>query len=67
MLSDGESLYVLRDFTGEEDYYTMYYFEPPSGAVFCHERIWSAPWKPLGNRKLAIVNQDGRIRIETCE
>lgn len=43
MLSDGESLYVLRDFTEEEDYYTMYYFEPPSGAVFCQERIWSAP------------------------
>jgi predicted glutamine amidotransferase len=67
MLSDGESLYVLRDFTEEEDYYTMYYFESPSGVVFCQERIWSAPWKPLGNRKLAIVNKDGRIRIETCE
>ena len=67
MLSDGESLYVLRDFTEEEDYYTMYYFEPPSGAVFCQERIWSAPWKPLGNRKLAIVNREGRIRIQACE
>ena len=43
MLSDGESLYVLRDFTEEEDYYTMYHFKPPSGAVFCQERIWSAP------------------------
>jgi predicted glutamine amidotransferase len=67
MLSDGESLYVLRDFTEEEDYYTMYYFEPPGGAIFCQERIWSAAWKPLGNRMLAIVNREGRIRIEACE
>jgi predicted glutamine amidotransferase len=67
MLSDGESLYVLRDFTEEEDYYTMYYFELPGGAIFCQEKIWSAPWKPLGNRKLGIVNQEARIRIEACE
>ena len=67
MLSDGESLYVLRDFTEEENYYTMYYFELPSGAVFCQEKISSASWKPLGNRKLAIVNREGETRIETCE
>ena len=67
MLSNGESLYVLRDFTEEEDYYTMYYYVVPNGAVFCQEKIWSAPWKPLENRKLATVNQEGRVLIDACE
>jgi predicted glutamine amidotransferase len=67
MLSDGVSLYVLRDFTVAEDYYTMYYSDLPGGAVFCQEKLWDATWRSLGNRELAVLDREGEMRIETCE
>jgi predicted glutamine amidotransferase len=71
MLSDGKSLYVLRDFTEQEDYYAMYYLEMPGGAVFCQEKLCkphgNVTWKPLANKELAIVDQEGGIRVEECE
>jgi len=69
MLSDGESVYVLRDYEADEDrdYYTMFYCNVSGGVIFCQERIWNASWKSLENKQLALVNRDGTIVLKSCQ
>ena len=66
MLSDGQSLYVLRDCTDDDYYYTMYYSEQSSGVVFCQEQISHAQWKLLENRELAIVDEESAMKRVKC-
>jgi len=65
MLSDGESAYILRDFTSEKnsDYYTMFYLELEGAAIFCQEKILDGSWKPLANKELATVNRAGTVTL----
>jgi predicted glutamine amidotransferase len=66
VLSDGDSVYVMRDFESDQDrdYYTMFYRESAGAVIFCQEEIWDWQWKSLGNKQLATVNRAGTLKLE---
>ncbi len=69
ILSDGKSLYVLRDFKEEkeENYYTMYYLQSTDCVLFCQQQITPGDWKLLGNRNLAVVDPKNDLKIIRCQ
>jgi predicted glutamine amidotransferase len=73
VLSDGRSLYVLRDFSegfkdrDYEDYYTMHYLKSPNYVLFCQEQLISGDWRPLTNKTMAIVSPNGDLEIVSCQ
>ena len=68
LLSDGTSMYVVRDYADESEtnYYTMYYCSFQNGIVFCQEKIIDLPWKELPNKTTAAFQPDGRLRVLPC-
>jgi predicted glutamine amidotransferase len=66
VLSDGDNVYVMRDFESDEDrdYYTMFYRDSAGAVIFCQEEIWDWQWKSLGNKQLATVNRAGTLKLE---
>jgi len=68
ILSDGNSLWVLRDYSDDRDgdYYTMYYLRSSDGTLFCQQKIIPGNWKTLENKRMAIVNQENELEIAEC-
>jgi predicted glutamine amidotransferase len=69
ILSDGKSLYVLRDFNEEQDenYYTMYYLQSTDCVLFCQQQITPGDWKSLDNRSMAAVGPKKDLEIVRCQ
>ena len=67
ILSDGNSLWVLRDFNNnrDEDYYTMHYLHSTDFTLFCQEKIIPGSWHSIENKYMVIVN--GGNKLETVE
>ena len=65
MLSDGNSLWVLRDFNDrrDEEYYTMHYLQSHDCILFCQEQIIPGNWKSLDNKSMAIVDSERNLEI----
>jgi predicted glutamine amidotransferase len=59
LLSNGERLIGYRDFTEEENYYTLHYAKIGKSFIFCSEPLPGFEWKSLGNGELLIVNKHG--------
>jgi len=68
IMSDGASLYALRDFASQHDadYYTLYYLRATNAIIFCQERIIDGEWKLIPNGNLATVNAQGRLDVRSC-
>jgi predicted glutamine amidotransferase len=65
LLSDGESVYAYRDYTGNDgEYYAMYYTHTPNGLVIAQERFFDSNWRELENGNLLISDRQGNIDIE---
>jgi predicted glutamine amidotransferase len=58
ILSDGKELFAYRDYSGSEDYYTMYYARMEDKFVVSQEKFFDARWNELGNGELLEVGQD---------
>jgi len=61
MLSDGEDLYVIREYRRWEEYYTLFCYSLPAGFIICSERIDSdhldpARWVLLANNSLFRIH-----------
>ena len=68
ILSDGNSLWVLRDYSdsSDEKYYTMRYLESADSILFCQEKIITGNWKSLDNKSMAIVDPERNLEIVEC-
>jgi len=68
LLSDGKSIYALRDFSDEAErsYYTMYYSLLQDGIVFCQEKIIEGTWEDIPNRTLAAFHPGENVRLVPC-
>jgi len=68
LLSDGSSVYAVRDFSKESDsdYYTMYYGVLQTGVVFCQEKIIDISWQELPNKTLATFHPRENVKIISC-
>ena len=68
ILTNGESLWVLRDFndSSDEEYYTMHYLQSASWILFCQEKIIPGDWKSLDNKSMAIFDPEGKLEIVAC-
>jgi predicted glutamine amidotransferase len=69
IMSDGTSLYALRDFANQRDadYYTLHYLRTADAIIFCQERIIEGEWKPIPNKSLASVDSQGCLNVRPCE
>jgi predicted glutamine amidotransferase len=68
LLSDGKSIYALRDFSDELDrnYYTMYYSLFQEGIVFCQEKIIDAKWEEIPNKTLVAFHPGQDVGTVPC-
>jgi predicted glutamine amidotransferase len=68
ILSDGKSIYVVRDIANEndEDYHTMYYSVLDNGVVICQEKIIESNWNSIPNRTL-VAFHGGEIKTLSCQ
>lgn len=66
ILSDGTSLWVLRDYNDSSDdkYYTMHYLQSAGCILFCQEKIIPGNWKSLDNKSMAIVDSNRNLVVE---
>ena len=65
ILSNGKTLWVLRDFndSSDEEYYTMHCLQSADCILFCQEKITPGDWESLDNGSMAIVDQDRKLEI----
>jgi len=68
ILSDGESIYALRDIPNEidEDYYTLHYCALRDGVVICQEKLVERNWNSIPNRTL-VAFHPGATETLSCE
>jgi predicted glutamine amidotransferase len=68
ILSDGNSLWVLRDYNDDrdEDYYTMHYLHSADFTLFCQQKIIPGNWKSIENRRMAVVDRENELEIVQC-
>ena len=68
ILSDGNSLWVLRDCNNDrdEDYYTMHYVRSADCILFCQQKIIPGNWKSIENKRMGIVNRENELDIVEC-
>lgn len=68
ILSDGNSLWVLRDYNDnhDEEYYTMHYLHSTECVLFCQQQIIPGNWKSLDNQSMAIVDRENNLDIVRC-
>jgi predicted glutamine amidotransferase len=69
LLSDGTSIYALRDFSDEAErgYYTMYYSLWEEGIVFCQEKIINGVWEEVPNKTLVVFHPGENVRVVSCD
>lgn len=65
VLSDGTSMWVLRDYNDphDEEYYTMHYLHSRDSILFCQQQIIPGNWESLDNNSMAIVDRENNINI----
>jgi len=62
LLSNGKYLAGFRDFSEDEDYYTLYYsYSEKHSFSFCSEPLPGFDWTPMGNGELIIVDREGGV------
>ena len=61
LLSNGKTMYAYRDYTGHEDYYTLFYTKTNDATIVCQEKLFDSRWTGLENRQLLEI-QEGLIR-----
>ena len=68
ILSDGNSLWILRDYSDDrdEDYYTMHYLHSRDCILFCQQKIIPGNWKSIDNKRMAIVNNENELDVVEC-
>ena len=68
ILSDGNSMWVLRDCNDDrdKDYYTMHYLHSENYILFCQQKIIPGKWESIENKTMAIVNPDNELNIVEC-
>lgn len=59
LLSNGERLIGYRDYTEDEDYYTLYCAKTEKSFIFCSEPLPGFEWKALENKELILINKHG--------
>lgn len=64
LLSSGEYLIGYRDFSEEEDYYTLFYAYAHNCIMFCSEQLPGREWIEMNNRELIMITKTGDF-IET--
>ncbi|MHB8701666.1 MAG: class II glutamine amidotransferase [Nitrososphaerales archaeon] len=57
LLSDGRSMFAYRDYSGHDDYYTLYYADTKRGFIVCQEKIIDADWIELSNHELLVLKE----------
>jgi predicted glutamine amidotransferase len=69
LMSDGVSLYALRDFANQRDtdFYTLHYLHVGNAVILCQEQIIPGEWKSIPNKSLATVDLQGNIQIRSCD
>jgi len=67
LMSDGVSLYALRDFASQSDtdYYTLHYLQVDHAMILCQEQIIPGEWKSIPNKSLATVDPQGNIQVQS--
>lgn len=68
ILSDGNSLWVLRDYNDDrdEDYYTMHYLHSANCILFCQQKIVPGNWKSMDNKSMTVVDAENNLKIVDC-
>ena len=68
LLSDGRSIYAVRDFANDSDrnYYTLYYSLLSEGIVFSQEKIIDSSWEEIPNKTLVTFHPGERVKIIPC-
>ena len=68
LLSDGKSIYAVRDFADDSTgkYYTMYYSVLQDGIVFCQEKIIDSRWELIPNKTLVAFHPGENVRMVPC-
>ena len=62
LLSNGKSLIGFRDFSEDEDYYTLYYAHSEGHSFsFCSEPLPGFDWTPIENGRLIVVDREGGV------
>jgi glutamine amidotransferase len=65
LLSNGNYLIGYRDYTGDEDYYTIHYScADDLSFMFCSEPLPGYAWEPMKNGELVMVHKYGGISNE---
>lgn len=69
IMSDGTSLYALRDFASQHDadYYTLHYIRATRATIVCQECIIEGEWKAIPRGSLATVDAQGHVDVRPCE
>ncbi len=69
LMSDGVSLYALRDFAKQRDMdlYTLHYLYVDHATILCQEQIIPGEWKSIPNKSLATVDLQGNIHVRSCD
>jgi predicted glutamine amidotransferase len=69
LMSNGVSLYALRDFASQSDtdYYTLHYLHVDHAMILCQEQIIPGEWKSIPNKSLATVDSQSNIQIRSCD
>jgi len=69
LLSDGNSIYAIRDFSDDSDrsYYSMYYSLIENGILFCQEQIIDSTWEEIPNETLVVFHPGEKVTIVPCE
>jgi glutamine amidotransferase len=62
LLANDRYLIGYRDFSEDEDYYTLYYsYSEKHSLSFCSEPIPGFDWEPLSNGQLIIADKEGGV------
>ena len=69
LMSDGASLYALRDFVSQSDtdFYTLHYLHVDHAMILCQEQIIPGEWKSIPDKSLATVDLQGNIQVRSCD
>jgi predicted glutamine amidotransferase len=67
IMSNGDKLIGYRDFSEEEEYYTLYYSASPGAFMFCSEPLEGFDWNSMKNGELLILEKTGEFLSETNE
>lgn len=59
LLSDSRALYAYRDYTRDEDYYSLRYAAPDDTTlIFSQEETWNLKWRTIPNGSIMIADRD---------